>query len=125
LVPVFVDFRGDRPIFAQLAEAIEDDVLEGRYSEDSQIVSTTDMAVALRINPATANKAISCLVDAGILYKRRGVGMFVALGAREKILSKRREHFCHNFVEPLLQEAARLGIAEEGVISMIRERGRV
>jgi len=118
-----IDFKGDRPIFAQLAESIEDDVLDGRYPEDSQIVSTTDMAVTLRINPATANKAISCLVDAGVLYKRRGVGMFVALGAREKILNKRREHFGDNFVEPLLHEAARLGISEEDVIAMIKRKG--
>ena len=122
---MLIDFRMDRAIFVQLAESIEDDILDGRYREDSQIVSTTDMAVTLRINPATANKAISCLVDAGVLYKRRGVGMFVAPGAREKILSQRRERFWRTFVEPLLQEAAKLGIAAEDVIAMIKERGSV
>lgn len=120
-----IDFRMDRAIFVQLAESIEDDILDGRYREDSQIVSTTDMAVTLRINPATANKAISCLVDAGVLYKRRGVGMFVMPGAREKIIDKRRERFWRNFVEPLLYEAAKLGIAAEDIITMIKERGSV
>ena len=122
---MLIDFRMDRAIFVQLAESIEDDILDGRYPEDSQIVSTTDMAVTLRINPATANKAISCLVDAGFLYKRRGVGMFVAPGAREKILNKRRQRFWRNFVEPLLYEAAKLDITKEGVIDMINEGGRL
>jgi len=122
---VLIDFRVDRPIFLQLAEAIEDDVLDGRYAEDGQIVSTTDLAVTLRINPATANKAISCLVDEGVIYKRRGVGMFMAQGARDRILKKRRERFRKDFVDPMLHEAAKLGIAEEDVIAMIKERGRV
>ena len=122
---MLIDFKIDRPIFLQLAEAIEDDVLDGRYPEDGQIVSTTDLAVTLRINPATANKAISCLVDEGVIYKRRGVGMFVAPGARDKILNKRRERYWQNFVEPMLHEAAKLGIAEEDVIAIIQERGRV
>lgn len=122
---MLVGFKNDKPIFLQLAEAIEDDILSGTNSEDSQIISTTDMAVTLRINPATANKALSCLVDEGIIYKRRGVGMFVMPGARGKILSKRRERFGQNFVEPLLLEAAKLGLAEQDVIAMIKERGGV
>ena len=122
---MLVGFKNDKPIFLQLAEAIEDDILSGTYTEDSQIISTTDMAVTLRINPATANKALGYLVDEGSIYKRRGVGMFVMPGARGKILTKRRERFGQNFVEPLLVEAAKLGLAEQDVIAMLKERGRV
>jgi len=83
---MFINFTGDKPIYQQLAEAIEDEVLKGIFGEESQIVSTTEMAVTLRINPATANRAIGRLAAEGILYKKRGLGMFVAPGAKRKIL---------------------------------------
>jgi len=116
------NFDGDKPIYLQLAEAIEDDVLKGIFKEGSQIVSTTEMAVTLRINPGTANKAINRLVDEGILFKKRGLGMFVAPGAKNKIMQKRREGFYRNFVTPILDEAAKIQLTVPELITMI-ERG--
>lgn len=111
--------EGDSPIFRQLAERIEGDILTGTYAEESQIPSTNEFAAFLRINPATANKAINLLVADGTLYKRRGIGMFVAPGARERLLAQRRQRFTDEFVRPLLSEASNLGITPHELVSLI------
>lgn len=118
-----LDLSSDKPIYLQLAEAIEDDILRGIFEEEEQVASTTELAVTLRINPATAGKGLNLLVDEGILYKKRGVGMFVSVGAREMIRKKRKESFYQSFVVSLLDEARKLNIPIEEVIAMI-ERGK-
>ncbi|MNB85027.1 HTH-type transcriptional repressor YtrA [compost metagenome] len=108
-----------RPIFLQISEKIENDILEMRLPEESQVPSTNQFAALYQINPATAAKGVNVLVDEGILYKKRGIGMFVAEGAREKLMEKRREHFYEQYVVALLQEAKKLGISVEQVTAMI------
>jgi len=110
-----------RPIFLQLAEQIENDILSGALPEESQVPSTNEFAAFLRINPATAGKGVNLLVDTGILYKKRGIGMFVAEGARARIVAQRRDRFRDQFVAPLLAEAEKLGIEPEQLATMIRE----
>ena len=110
----------DRPIFLQIAEQIENDIISGALPEETQVPSTNELAAFLRINPATAGKGVNLLVDAGILYKRRGIGMFVAPGARERLVAARRERFRDQFVAPLLAEAAKLGIPASQLADMIR-----
>jgi len=116
------EVRGDKPIFLQLAEALGDYVLKGVFPEETQIPSTTELAVSLRLNPATTNRAVNLLVGEGILYKKRGIGMFVSTGAREVIAAKRRSAFFKDYVTPLIAESDNLGISREDLISMI-ERG--
>ena len=119
---MLVQFNDDRPIFIQLAEAIEDAILSGAFPEETQIPSTTEISVSNKINPATALKGINILVEEGIIYKKRGVGMFVASGSSEKILSKRKQDFYDTFIETLILEAEKLKLSKEEIISMI-ERG--
>ena len=114
-----LNFDGEKPIYLQLAEAIEDHILKGIFGEETQVPSTTEISVTMKINPATAGKGINLLVDEGILYKKRGVGMFVADGAQEKILGKRKESFYEDFVMKLLEEAQKLHISKQEIISMI------
>ncbi len=109
-----------RPIFLQLAEQIENEILSGALPEESQVPSTNEFAAFHRINPATAGKGVNLLVDDGILYKKRGIGMFVTAGARERLLAKRREGFRTEYVGPLLQEARKLGITTDQLTDMIR-----
>jgi len=109
-----------RPIFQQVAEQIENDIISGALPEDSQIPSTNEFAAFLRINPATAGKGVALLVDEGILYKKRGIGMFVSPGARDRILAQRRERFRADYVLPLVAEAAKLGIAPAELAGLIR-----
>jgi len=117
-------FDDARPIFLQLAERIADDILRGAYPEGTQVPSTNELAAFMRINPATAGKALNLLVDQGALEKRRGIGMFVAAGAKERISAERRQGFVHDFIQPLLAEAAALGLERTELLRLIEsERG--
>ncbi|MFI8592860.1 GntR family transcriptional regulator [Microbacterium sp. NPDC078428] len=111
-----------RALFLQIAEAIEDQIVDESLGEESQAPSTNELAAFYRINPATAAKGVNMLVDSGVLYKRRGVGMFVTAGARDRVLSARREAFADRYLEPLLAEARRLGISPSDLSALIRER---
>lgn len=115
----------NRPIFVQIAERIEEDILAGRLAEEEQAPSTNQFAALYQINPATAARGVNLLVDQGILYKKRGVGMFVATGSRERLMEKRRESFFEQYVVAMLREAKRLGIEEEQVIEMIQRGAKV
>lgn len=112
-----------RPIFLQVAEQIENDVIAGLMAEESQVPSTTELAAFYRINPATALKGITLLVDDGVLYKKRGIGMFVATGARARLIAQRRDEFAAEFIRPLLAEAAKLGISSNDLSTMIDKEG--
>ena len=116
------DFDSEKPIYLQLAEEIEDAVLSGAYQEETQIPSTTEISVSYKINPATALKGINRLVDDGIVHKKRGVGMFVSTGAKEKILDKRKETFFEDYVTSMILEARKLCITKEDILKML-ERG--
>ena len=113
---------GEKPIFQQFAEELEDDILKGIFEEESQIPSTTEVSIKFKINPATANRGVNLLVDEGIIYKKRGIGMFVATGAREKIITKRRNAFYNSYIQPLLVEAKNLNLTKDDLTSII-ERG--
>lgn len=110
-----------RPIFVQIAEGIENDILAGVLAEEAQVPSTNEFAAFYRINPATAGKGVNLLVEAGILYKKRGIGMFVAEGSRERLVAKRRDQFQSEFVRPLLAEASKLGISANQLSEMIEK----
>ena len=113
-----------RPIFLQIAEQIENDIISGALPEETQVPSTNELAAYLRINPATAGKGVNLLVDAGILYKKRGIGMFVADGARARLVAQRRDQFREQYIAPLLAEAEKLGITPVQLAGMIGEVGR-
>jgi DNA-binding transcriptional regulator YhcF (GntR family) len=108
-----------RPIFQQIAELIESSIIDGTLPEEHQVPSTNELAAFHRINPATAAKGVNQLVTDGILYKRRGIGMFVAAGARDRLRGHRRERFAQQYLHPLLTEARHLGIGRDELISMI------
>lgn len=110
-----------RPIFVQIAERIEEDIIEGGLLEETQVPSTNQFAAFYKINPATAAKGVNLLVDEGILYKRRGIGMFVAKGARAHVIEKRKELFFEQFVVTMIREADRLGITADQLTDMIRK----
>ena len=95
-----INFEDERPIFVQVAEGMEDGILVGAYPEGEQVPSTTEVSVTYKINPATALKGVNRLVDEGILVKQRGVGMFVAEGAVERVKKKRKAAFLSS-ISPL------------------------
>ena len=117
-----IDFDSEKPIFVQIADIIVGAILSGAFEEESQIPSITELSVNYKINPATALKGINILVDQGIVYKKRGVGMFVATGAVDKLREKRKDEFFDTYIASLIEEAKRLKITEVEIKSMI-ERG--
>ncbi|HYH77195.1 MAG TPA: GntR family transcriptional regulator [Arthrobacter sp.] len=108
-----------RPIFLQIAALIENDIVDGTLAEETQIPSTNEFASFHRINPATAAKGVNLLVEEGILYKRRGIGMFVSTGARAALVARRTEEFFEQYVRPLAAEARKLGIPPDELSRMI------
>ena len=113
-------FSEEKSIYLQISEMIETDILRGVLMEEERVPSTNELAKLYLINPATAAKGINILVDNGILYKKRGIGMFVSTGAKEKILESRRNSFFDNYIKTLIEEASKLGITKEELMEMIR-----
>lgn len=113
----------EKSIYIQIKEMIENDILREILLEEEKVPSTNELAKLYSINPATAAKGINLLVDEGVLYKKRGIGMFVAAGAKMKIMDKRKENFYDDYVKSIVTEAFRLGITREELIKMIEKSG--
>jgi DNA-binding transcriptional regulator YhcF (GntR family) len=111
------------PLFAQVADRLAGEIADGGLAEGERVPSTNELAAFYRINPATAAKGINVLADDGLLEKRRGIGMFVATGARQRLQARRRAEFTQRYVKPLLTEAARLGLGTDKLFALIREAG--
>ncbi|MBU5312119.1 GntR family transcriptional regulator [Tissierella carlieri] len=116
-----LDLSTDKSIYVQIAEIIENDILLGNLKEEEQAPSTNQFAKIYQINPATAGKGLNILVEEGILYKKRGIGMFVAEGARKKIIKKRQSSFFKEILPEIMIEANRLEITTEEIIKFIEE----
>ena len=110
-----------KPLFLQIAESVEDAILDGSLPEDSRAPSTNELAAFYRINPATAAKGVTMLVDKGILAKRRGIGMFVESGARETLLEERRAGYLNDVLAPALRQAKLLGIPAAAIVDRVRK----
>ena len=110
----------EKSIYLQIAEMIETHILRDILLEEERVPSTNELAKLYAINPATAAKGVNILVDEGVLYKKRGIGMFVSAGAKEAILSRRKNEFYDNYVKKLLEEAASIGLGKEEVIQLIQ-----
>ncbi|WP_243228694.1 GntR family transcriptional regulator [Microbacterium sp. CIAB417] len=111
-----------KALFLQIAEQIEDSIVDGSLEEETKAPSTNELAAFFRINPATAAKGVAMLTDKGVLYKRRGIGMFVTAGARDHLLGERRAAFADRYIDPLLAEARTLGLGAEDLTALLRER---
>lgn len=110
-----------RPIFQQIAEIITNEIVEGNLNEEEQVPSENDLSAFYNINRATVRKGLQFLVDKNIIYKQRGIGMFVKEGAREKLLKDRKSRFNDEYIRPLLKEATRIGINTGDIIKMIKK----
>ncbi|WP_099157599.1 GntR family transcriptional regulator [Virgibacillus ndiopensis] len=110
-----------RPIFLQIKEQLEDSVINGTIMPGERVPSTNEFASYYKINPATAAKGINELVNENILFKKRGVGMFVTENAKDILIEKRKETFYENFIQPLKSEAKKLHVSNEELVDMIKE----
>lgn len=114
-------FDSEKSIYLQIAESIEDDILQKLIGEETQVLSTNQLAKMFKINPATAAKGINILVSQNVLYKKRGIGMFVTSGAENKIRAKRKTAFYEDYIVTLLEEASNLSISKDEIINMINK----
>ncbi len=111
----------DKSIYLQISEMIEDEILRDILREEEQVPSTTELSKFYKINPATAAKGINLLVDKDILYKKRGIGMFVQAGAKEKIMEARKKSFKETYLKKLISEAKLIGITKSDLKRLIDE----
>lgn len=111
---------GTKPIYIQLSEWLENEILNGNFESDQKIYSQYQLAEIFNINPATAAKGLNILADEQILYKKRGLGMFVANSAKEMILAKRKNQTLKRLVQEIVLEAGRLQVSKEELIEMIK-----
>lgn len=118
-----IDLSSDKSIYIQIAESIEKEILNGNLKEGEQAPSTNQFSKIYNINPATAGKGLNILVEEEILYKKRGLGMFVADGARKKILKKRQKVFFDETIPQLIEEAKRLEVTQEEIIEIVKKYG--
>lgn len=119
---MYIDASSDKPIFLQIAQQLEDAIFTGSFPEETKIPSTNEMSALFNINPHTVLKGMNRLVDEGILYKKRGLGMFVKEGAIAKIQKKRKDQFYEQYIVSLVNEAQKLHMTKEEIQSLL-ERG--
>lgn len=112
--------NGDKMIYIQLADWIEDEILAGTFAEETQIPSVADLSANFKINHMTALKGIAVLTDSGIIYKKRGVGMFVASDAVKMLRERRRSEFCVKYLKESSAEAKKLGIGFDELMEMMK-----
>ena len=111
---------GTKPIYLQVSEWLEREILNGNFESDQKIYSQYQLAEIFNINPATAAKGLNILADENILYKKRGLGMFVASTAKEMILNKRKNQTLKRLVQEIVLEADRLNVSKEELVEMIK-----
>lgn len=116
-----LNLTDEKSIYLQIAETIEDDILRDILLEEERVPSTNELAKLYSINPATAAKGVNLLTDQNILYKKRGIGMFVSTGAKKQIAQQRRDAFYESYVTRLVAEAKSLSISPEELIKMIEK----
>jgi GntR family transcriptional regulator len=118
---VNLNLNSDIPIYLQIAEEIENAILAGVYEDETQVPSTTDISVKYKINPATVLKGFNKLVDERVLFKKRGMGMFVSAGARKMILEQRKKNFYKDYIIPVTSEAKKLSISKNEIDDMVKK----
>lgn len=109
------------PIYIRINEGIKDAILSGQLQEEKQLPSTTYLSKEYDLNIATVNKAINTLVDEGIVFKKRGIGMFVSRGATQKLIKERRKTYKERYIKATLIEAKRLGYTSEELQALVKE----
>lgn len=114
-------FSDDKPIYVQIREKLEDQIISNVIKEGEQAPSTTQLVNFYKVNHVTVSKGVNQLVDDGILFKKRGIGMFVETGARQKLIERRRATFIDDYIVSLVKEADKLGITEQEIIQLIKK----
>ena len=114
-------FKEGTPIYMQIAERLQDEILAGRYAEGDRVPSVREYSVLLEVNVNTAVKAYEQRAALGVIYNRRGMGYFVAEGAAAAILKQRRRLFLDEELPELFRRMDLLGIAPDELMARWRD----
>lgn len=109
-----------KPIYIQISEWLENQILNDSISADEKMYSQYQLAEMYNINPATAAKGITILLNENILYKKRGLGMFVSQDAKELIYKRRKNETLRTLAIELLTEAKRLNVDEHELFELLK-----
>lgn len=110
-----------QPIFLQIACILMDEIVEGRLKEEERVPSENELSRFYNINRATVRNGLQVLLDEDLIYKQRGIGMFVKEGAWAKLLNARQKKFAEDYLLPMLDEAKKIGINPEQLADLIKE----
>lgn len=113
-----------KPIYEQIRDWLADQIIDETLAEHDKVPSTNEIVTYFKVNHITVSKGVTELVEEGVLYKKRGVGMFVEEGARSKLLETRRDGFVEEYLKPMLEEAKKLDLTETDIQKMIDVNGR-
>ncbi|MEK4556059.1 GntR family transcriptional regulator [Jeotgalicoccus sp. FSL K6-3177] len=108
-----------KPIYEQIRDWLADQIIDETLVEHDKVPSTNEIVTYFKVNHITVSKGVTELVEEGVLYKKRGVGMFVSEDARGKLLEKRREGFVEEYLKPMLEEAGKLDLSKSDIQKMI------
>ena len=114
-----VNLESTTPIYIQIAEWLQHEIIADRLQTDDKVYSQYQLAELFNINPATAGKGLTILLEEQLLYKKRGLGMFVSSDAKERILTKRRDETLTKMAQNLVLEAKRLLVSDEELLELI------
>ena len=117
---MYVNLDSTTPIYIQIAEWLQHEIVAGRLQNDDKVYSQYQLAELFNVNPATAGKGLTILLEEQLLYKKRGLGMFVTADAKERILTKRRNETLTKMAQNLVVEAKRLLVSDEELLELIR-----
>ncbi|QGG53042.1 GntR family transcriptional regulator [Lysinibacillus pakistanensis] len=109
------------PIYIQIAEWLQHEIIANRLQADEKVYSQYQLAELFNINPATAGKGLTILLEEQLLYKKRGLGMFVSQDAKDRILSKRRNEILTKMAQEIVLEAQRLLVSDEELLALIQK----
>lgn len=111
--------NAEKPVFVQIVEMIEDDILTGVYKAGDMIISTTQISKLLSVNPTTAVKAVGILTERGIITKKRGLGMAVTTEATAIIMGERKQQFYQRTLPEFIDYAQKIGIDKDELAQII------
>ena len=116
---MILNANGSKPIYIQISEWIETEILNGNLTKDDKVYSQYKLAELFTINPATAAKGLNLLADEGILYTKRGLGKFVTADALTIIMNKRKNQTLKGLLQEVALEAERLYVTENELVEML------
>lgn len=118
------EFSREKPIYLQIAEWLENEILKGNIREGERLPSQADIAEALDVNPMTANKGVAVLETRGVIEKRRrGCGIYVLPDAKERIYEYRKNAALMDALDDLIVDASVLGLSVDDLCDLLRKRG--